>query len=67
MHKWIPCHRETVKRSHVDKTIVLLKIGDRYVPIVESAMEVVTQEKEEEHGLGARAKSCEPEQQETFM
>jgi len=37
VHKWVPCHREPLRRSHVDKTIVLLKIGERYVPIVESA------------------------------
>ena len=40
VHKWTPCHREALKRSHVDKTIVLLKIGDRYVPIVETAVQV---------------------------
>ncbi|XP_040571962.1 pecanex-like protein 1 [Lepeophtheirus salmonis] len=38
VHKWSPCHREPLRRSHVDKTIVLLKIEDRYVPIVESAV-----------------------------
>ena len=39
VHKWSPCHREAVKRSHVDRTIVLLKIGERYVPVVDSAVE----------------------------
>ena len=38
VHKWSPCHRELLFRSHVDKTIVLLKIGERYVPIVETAV-----------------------------
>ena len=37
-----------MKRSHVDKTIVLLKIGERYVPIVESAIKEITEEEEEE-------------------
>lgn len=37
VHRWTPCHREPLRRSHVDKTIVLLRIGERYVPIVESA------------------------------
>ena len=41
MHKWLPCHREAVKRSHVDRTIVLLKIGERYVPVVESAVDYI--------------------------
>ncbi len=40
VHKWTPCHREALKRSHVDKTIVLIKIGERYVPIVETAVQV---------------------------
>ena len=41
VHKWTPCHREALKRSHVDKTIVLLKIGDRFVPIVENAVQIL--------------------------
>jgi len=41
VHKWLPCHREAVKRSHVDRTIVLLKIGERYVPVVESAVDYI--------------------------
>lgn len=41
VHVWVPCHREAIRRSHVDKTIVLLKLGERYVPIVESAVKYV--------------------------
>lgn len=41
VHTWTPCHREALRRSHVDKTIVLLKLGERYVPIVESAIKYV--------------------------
>ena len=48
VHKWTPCHREALKRSHVDKTIVLLKIGDRFVPIVESAVQIVVDSNKEE-------------------
>ena len=40
----MPCHREALKRSHVDKTIVLMKIENRYVPIVETAIKVVEKE-----------------------
>ena len=40
VHKWSPCHRELLFRSHVDKTIILLKIGERFVPIVETAIAV---------------------------
>ncbi|XP_060592528.1 pecanex-like protein 1 [Ruditapes philippinarum] len=39
VHRWSPCHKETVKRSHVDKTIVLLQIGDKYVPIGEQGVQ----------------------------
>ena len=41
VHKWTPCHRELVKRSHVDKTIILLHIGERFVPIVETGTEII--------------------------
>merc|ERR1712226_1065811 len=41
VHKWVPCHKEPLHRSHLDKTIVLLRIGERYVPIVESAIKLV--------------------------
>ena len=47
VHKWVPCHREVLKRSHVDKTIVLLKIDNKYVPIVESAVKIIEDEPEE--------------------
>lgn len=44
----MPCHREVLKRSHVDKTIVLLKIDNKYVPIVESAIKIIEEEPEDE-------------------
>ena len=43
MHKWIPFHKEPLHCSHLDKTIVLLQIGERFVPIVESAIKVIEQ------------------------
>ena len=54
VHKWTPCHRELLFRSHVDKTIVLLKIGERYVPIVETAIEYI-----EDSGCGNGGKEDE--------
>ncbi|CAG9819558.1 unnamed protein product [Phaedon cochleariae] len=36
VHKWIPCHKDPSKRSHVDRTILLVQIEDRFVPIAES-------------------------------
>jgi len=38
VHQWVPNHRDLSKRSHVDKTIVLLKIDERYVPIAEAGI-----------------------------
>lgn len=36
VHRWAPCHREQSKRSHVDKTILLVHLEDKYyVPIAE--------------------------------
>ena len=34
-------------RSHTDKTILLVKLGDRYVPIAESAVVLLSEEREE--------------------
>ncbi|XP_050297941.1 pecanex-like protein 1 isoform X2 [Anthonomus grandis grandis] len=39
VHKWIPCHRDTNKRSHVDRTILLVQIDDKFVPIAESGVQ----------------------------
>ena len=33
-----PCHGDPFNRSHTDKTILLLKIGERFVPIAEQAV-----------------------------
>ncbi|XP_072032529.1 pecanex-like protein 1 isoform X2 [Amphiura filiformis] len=35
IHSWIPCHREQLRRSHLDKTILLVQIENKYVPINE--------------------------------
>ncbi|KAJ8972889.1 hypothetical protein NQ317_008510 [Molorchus minor] len=39
VHKWVPCHKDPNKRSHVDRTILLVQIEDRYVPIAESGVQ----------------------------
>lgn len=39
VHKWIPCHRDSNKRSHVDRTILLVQIEDKFVPIAESGVQ----------------------------
>ncbi|XP_072342156.1 pecanex-like protein 1 isoform X5 [Scyliorhinus torazame] len=38
IHRWVPCSREPSSRSHIDKTILLLQIEDKYVPIIESGV-----------------------------
>lgn len=38
VHKWVPCHRDTLKRSHINKVIYLLQISDKYVPISEQGV-----------------------------
>ncbi|XP_067847373.1 pecanex-like protein 1 isoform X4 [Heptranchias perlo] len=38
IHRWVPCSREPSSRSHIDKTILLVQIEDKYVPIIESGV-----------------------------
>ena len=38
VHRWQPCHRDPGRRSHVDKTILLVQIQDKYVPITENGV-----------------------------
>jgi len=47
VHRWTPCHQHPLHRSHTDKTILLVKLGDRYVPIAESAVVLLSEEREE--------------------
>lgn len=41
VHRWVPNHPDSRQRSHVDRVILLLQVEDKYVPIAESAVEVV--------------------------
>lgn len=38
VHRWIPGHRDPVCRSHIDKTILLVQIADKFVPIAEAGV-----------------------------
>eukprot|EP00062_Callorhinchus_milii_P008711 gi/632951714/ref/XP_007891451.1/ PREDICTED: pecanex-like protein 1 isoform X2 [Callorhinchus milii] len=38
IHRWVPCSREPSSRSHIDKTILLVQIEDKYVAIIESGV-----------------------------
>ncbi|CAG4961455.1 unnamed protein product [Colias eurytheme] len=39
VHKWTPNHRDPKLRSHVDKSILLVQIEDRFVPIAEHCVQ----------------------------
>ncbi|CAH1958080.1 unnamed protein product [Acanthoscelides obtectus] len=39
VHKWVPCHKDPNRRSHVDRTILLVQIDDKFVPIAESGVQ----------------------------
>ncbi|MBN3311932.1 PCX1 protein, partial [Atractosteus spatula] len=38
IHRWVPCSRDPGSRSHIDKTILLVQIEDKFVPIVETGV-----------------------------
>jgi len=50
LHRWTPQHPLPMHRSHTDKTILLLKIEDKYVPIAEHAVEIIYQDCNESSG-----------------
>ncbi|CAH0560950.1 unnamed protein product [Brassicogethes aeneus] len=39
VHKWVPCHKDPNRRSHVDRTILLVQIEEKFVPIAESGVQ----------------------------
>ncbi|XP_071961858.1 pecanex-like protein 1 isoform X2 [Antedon mediterranea] len=46
VHSWMPSHREAARRSHVDKTILLVQIENKFVAIGESGVENITESEE---------------------
>ncbi|XP_037394208.1 pecanex-like protein 1 isoform X2 [Pygocentrus nattereri] len=38
IHRWVPCSREPVSRSHMDKAILLVQVDDKLVPIIETGV-----------------------------
>lgn len=38
IHRWVPCSREPGTRSHIDKTILLVQVEDKIVPIIETGV-----------------------------
>uniref|UniRef100_A0A452HJS1 Pecanex-like protein n=1 Tax=Gopherus agassizii TaxID=38772 RepID=A0A452HJS1_9SAUR len=38
IHRWVPCSRDPGSRSHIDKTILLVQIEDKYVAVFETGV-----------------------------
>ncbi|XP_062413129.1 pecanex-like protein 1 isoform X4 [Pungitius pungitius] len=38
IHRWVPCSRDPANRSHIDKTILLVQVEDKLVPIIENGV-----------------------------
>ncbi|XP_028981477.2 pecanex-like protein 1 isoform X2 [Esox lucius] len=38
IHQWVPCSRDLASRSHIDKTILLVQVDDKLVPIIETGV-----------------------------
>ncbi|XP_044520852.1 pecanex-like protein 1 isoform X2 [Gracilinanus agilis] len=38
IHRWVPCSRDPGSRSHIDKTILLVQIDDKYVAVIETGV-----------------------------
>uniref|UniRef100_A0A3Q3RAI7 Pecanex-like protein n=1 Tax=Monopterus albus TaxID=43700 RepID=A0A3Q3RAI7_MONAL len=38
LHRWVPCSRDPASRSHIDKTILLVQVEDKLVPIIETGV-----------------------------
>ncbi|XP_029937990.1 pecanex-like protein 1 isoform X5 [Myripristis murdjan] len=38
IHRWVPCSRDPANRSHIDKTILLVQVEDKLVPIIETGV-----------------------------
>ena len=38
VHRWTPCHGDPNRRRYVDRSIVLVKIDDTFVPIIEAGV-----------------------------
>ncbi|KAL8169516.1 UNVERIFIED_CONTAM: Pecanex-like protein 1 [Gekko kuhli] len=38
IHRWVPCSRDPGTRSHIDKTILLVQIEDKYIAVIETGV-----------------------------
>lgn len=46
IHTWKPHHPDPKLRSHIERTIYLVQIQDKYVPVAKNAVRDVTGESE---------------------
>lgn len=49
IHRWVPCSRDPANRSHIDKTILLVQVEDKLVPIIETGVIELGAEVWDEH------------------
>ncbi|KAK3573969.1 hypothetical protein QTP86_034119 [Hemibagrus guttatus] len=38
IHRWMPCSRDPLTRSPIDKSILLVQVDDKLVPIIETGV-----------------------------
>ncbi|XP_014874915.1 pecanex-like protein 1 isoform X2 [Poecilia latipinna] len=38
IHRWLPCSRDPASRSHINKTILLVQVEDKLVPIIDTGV-----------------------------
>ncbi|XP_062851744.1 pecanex-like protein 1 [Trichomycterus rosablanca] len=38
IHRWVPCSRDPLIRSHIDKSILLVQVDDKLIPIIETGV-----------------------------
>ncbi|MEQ2167528.1 Pecanex-like protein 1 [Goodea atripinnis] len=38
IHRWVPCSRDPASRSHINKTILLVQVEDKLVPIIDTGV-----------------------------
>ena len=48
VHRWVPFHPDITRRSHVEKCVVLVQIGDRFVPVGEAGVSDVPPQQQQQ-------------------
>lgn len=63
IHRWVPCSRDPANRSHIDKTILLVQVEDKLVPIIENGVIELGAEvwDKQTHNTHTHTRLCEDE------